>query len=109
MRDRDFLTARVKENYQNFMIREKKIAYTDSGIARLENVLTSTLDRYIETETQANILQKDNPYVISFPKRADASFADVANRIYNGGFTAYLAGGIQIVVILGSLTYEAES
>jgi len=109
MRDRDFLTARVKENYQNFMIREKKIAYTDSGIARLKNVLTSTLDRYIETETQANILQKDNPYVISFPDRSSVSFSDVANRIYNGGFTAYLAGGIQIVVILGSLTYEAES
>jgi hypothetical protein len=109
IRDRDFLTARVSENYQNFMIREGKIAYTDSGIARLKNVLSSTLDRYIETETQANILQKDNPYVITFPSRADSSFADVASRIYNGGFTAYLAGGIQIVVILGSLTYEAES
>ena len=109
MRDRDFLTARVKEAYQNFMIREGKVAYTDSGIARLENVLSSTLDRYIETETQANILQKDNPYVITFPSRADSSFADVASRIYNGGFTAYLAGGIQIVVVLGSLTYEAES
>ena len=109
MRDRDFLTARVKEAYQNFMIREGKVAYTDSGIARLENVLSSTLDRYIETETQANILQKDNPYVITFPERSGVSFADVASQIYNGGFTAYLAGGIQIVVVLGSLTYEAES
>lgn len=109
IRDRDFLTARSREVYQNFLINKRKIAYTDSGISMLRNVLTSTLDRYVETDTQANILQKDNPYVLDFPTRSEVSFADVANRIYNAGFTAYLAGGIQIVVILGSLTYEAES
>lgn len=109
IRDRDFLAARIRENYQNFLINKRKVAYTDNGIAMLRNVLTSTLDRYVETESQANILQQNNPYIITFPTRNEVSFGDVASRIFNGSFTAYLAGGIQIVGILGSLTYEAES
>jgi hypothetical protein len=109
IRDRDFLAVRIRENYQNFLINKRKVAYTDNGIAMLRNVLTSTLDRYVETDSEPNILQQNKPYVIDFSTRNGVSFSDVASRIFNGGFTAYLAGGIQIVAILGSLTYEAES
>lgn len=109
IRNRDFLEARITENYQNFLINTPVVPYTDSGIGRVQNVLESTLDRYVETETQPNILQMEQPYVISFPRRADVSFGDVAAQDFSGSFVAYLSGAMQTIRITGSLTYQAQS
>lgn len=109
IRNRDFLVARITEAYQNFLINSKVVPYTDIGIARTQTVLSSTLNRYVETEAQPNILQAKNPYIINFPRRKDVSFGDVAARVFNGAFTAYLAGALQVVEISGSLNYSAES
>ena len=109
IRNRDFLEARITEAYQNFLINSPVVPYTDAGITKVGNVLTSTLDRYVETEAQPHILQQNNPYVLAFPRRSDVSFSDVADRIFNGAFTAYLSGAIQVVKIQGTLTYEAAS
>ncbi len=109
VRNRDFLEARLSENYQNFLINNPVVPYTDSGIVRSENVLTSTLDRYVSTETQPNILQENNPYTTNFPRRRDVSFGDVTAGELRGTFTAFLAGSIRTIEVSGSLTFEAQS
>lgn len=110
IRDRDFLDARLTENLQNLIINKKKIIYTDAGISLIENVITSTLDRYKSRGVIPHILQEDNAYIIDFPKRASIAFGEVAARTFNGSVTMYLAGAIQIIAnINGSLTYEAQS
>lgn len=109
IRNRDFLEARITENYQNLLINSPVIPYTDAGITKVRNNLTSTLNRYVETQVQPNILQENNPYLINFPRRSEVSFADVASRTFSGSFTGFLSGGIQVVKIQGTLTYEAQS
>lgn len=110
IRDRDFLEARLTENLQNLIINQPKIIYTDAGIALIDNVISSTLDRYKARGATPNILQEDNPYKINLPERKDISFGDVAARTFSGEVTMYLAGAIQIIAALnGRLTYEAQS
>jgi len=109
VRNRDFLVARITENYQNLLINKPVIPYTNSGIATVENVLDSTLSRYVETATQPNILQELNPYVITFPRREDVSFGEVASGVISGSFIAYLSGAVREVIIQGSMTYSADS
>ncbi len=109
VRNRDFLEARLSENYQNFLINNAVVPYTDSGIVRSENVLTSTLDRYVSTETQPSILQENNPYTTNFPRRKDVSFGDVTAGELRGTFTAFLAGSIRTIEVSGSLTFQAQS
>lgn len=109
VRNRDFLQARITEAYQNLLINQPVIPATDSGIDTIENVLTSTLDRYVSTKTQPNILQEVGPYVVRFPTRAEMSFSDVANGIFRGEFEAYLAGAFRSIKITGSLTYQTQS
>lgn len=109
IRNRDFLEARLNENFQTFLINKPVVPYTDAGIGSVENTLTSTLDRYVETETQPNILQQNEPYTVAFPRRKDVSFSDVANGIFTGSFVAYLSGAIREIKITGSLTYQTQS
>lgn len=109
IRNRDFLEARITEAYQNFLINEPVVPYTRSGILAVQNILESTLGRYVEAEGQPNILQADNPFKIRFPDRPDVSFGDVAARTFKGDFVAYLSGAIQVIKITGSLTYDAKS
>ena len=76
----------------------------------IDNVISSTLDRYKARGATPNILQEDNPYKINLPERANISFGDVAARTFSGEVTMYLAGAIQIIAALnGRLTYEAQS
>lgn len=109
VRNRDFLTARVTEAYQNLLITRPVIPATNAGIGSIENVFTSTMDRYVETEKQPNILQEDNPYTVNFPRRSEMSFADIAAGIFTGSFEAYLSGAFRSIKISGSLTYQSDS
>lgn len=109
IRDLDFMEARVTENFQTKMINSPKIPITDSGINEMRSVLHSTLDRMVSTPTQVNILQENTPYVSTFPRASEVSFADKANRILNASFVAYLAGAIQVTSITGTLTYDATA
>lgn len=108
VRSRDFLIARITEAYQNFLINSPVVPYTESGIAATYNVLSSELGRYVETETQPNILQRENPFIINFPRRVDISTADVAAGVFMGSFTAFLSGAIREIAITGSLTYQGS-
>jgi hypothetical protein len=105
IRNRDFLEARVQEAINNFLINEPVVPYTNTGIAQVENVVASVLDRYISAEGSPNILAETDPYIMDFPDRKDVSFGDVARGALAGDFVAYLAGSIRRVKITGRLTY----
>lgn len=106
IRNRDFLEARITEAYQNLLINKPVVPYTDAGISTVRSTLTQVLDRYVETDTQPNILEAGKPYTISFKNRIDTDVADVTAREFNGDFVAYLSGAIQIIKITGSLQYR---
>lgn len=106
IRNRDFVAARVTEAYQNLLISSPVVPATNAGIGSIENVLSSTLDRYVETETQPNILEETLPYVISFPRRKDISAADISAGIFKGTFVANLSGAFRSIAITGSMTYK---
>lgn len=108
VRNRDFLKARITEQYQFFMINQPVVPYTQPGIDRLESVLATELNRYVETEKQPHILRKDNPFQIRFPKARDISALTKATRIFSGEFDGYLAGAIQITNITGTLSYGEQ-
>jgi len=106
IRNRDFLVARITEAYQSFFIATPVIPFTDSGINRVKSVLSTELSRYVETETEPNILESGEPYTLNFPTASQITAADKANRLFTANFDAYLAGAIQITKITGSLTYR---
>lgn len=106
---RDLLVARIKESYQAKLINTPKVPYTDSGINSMRSVLVSTLDRYVSTDSQPNILQENNPYRVFFPRANEVSFNDKAERRLEAQFVAYMAGAIHVVEIHGTLTYDAQS
>lgn len=108
IRDRDFLESRTKEALQDLLIRTPKLPYTDAGIARVENALASTYSRYVETQTQPNILQAGTPYIITLPRRKDVAFSDITARSLSGEVVLYLTGSILSITINGSATYNAE-
>lgn len=106
IRNRDFLVARVTEAYQSFFISQPVVPYTDSGINNVKGVLSTELSRYVETETEPNILDRANPFTLNFPRASQVSAADKANRVYSATFDAFLSGAIQIVRITGTLSYN---
>lgn len=109
MRNADFLVSEITANYQSFLINTPVVPYTDSGITRAGNVLESTLDRYVTTETQPNILQERNPYTVTLPDRRNVSQSDVANGLLTIPFVGRLAGSIREITITGNLIFEAQS
>lgn len=107
IRDRDFAVARTTESLQNLLINTPKLPYTDPGIAKVENTLAGTYSRMVETDTQPNILQRDNPYVIDLPRRKNIDIAEITARTLTGKVTLFLSGAILVVNINGSAQYEA--
>lgn len=108
VRNRDFLKARITEQYQFFFINQPVVPYTQPGIDRAESVLATELNRYVETEKQPHILRKDVPFEIRFPKAKDISALTKATRIFTGEFDGYLSGAIQIAKINGTLSYGEQ-
>lgn len=106
IRNRDFLVARITEAYQSFFIGSPIVPYTDSGINRVKGVLSSELAKYVETDTQPNILELANPFTLSFPRSSEVSATDKAARLYQASFSAFLSGAIQVTKITGTLSYN---
>lgn len=106
IRNKDFMTARLTENLQTMQINAPVLTFSDFGIAKVESVMRSTLDRMVETEQSPNILQAGNPYELFIPAANEVSFADKAAGVLNIEFVAYLAGAIEVVKVTGKLTYD---
>lgn len=110
VRFRDWLTDYIQKSMSSLMIRQKKVPYTNGGIALLVNSLRASLRQGQivggiapdEVDSEGNTVPG---FIIQYPNAADVPFDQKAQRVLNMSFTALLAGAIQLVKINGNLTY----
>lgn len=110
VRFRDWLTDYIQKSMASLMVRQKKVPYTNAGIALLVNSLRASLRQGQiaggispdEVDSEGNTVPG---FIIQYPNAADVPFDQKAQRVLNMSFTALLAGAIQLVKINGNLTY----
>ncbi|MCP1112841.1 DUF3383 domain-containing protein [Enterobacter bugandensis] len=113
VRFRDWLVDTIQKNMASLMIRQKKVPYTNGGIALIVNNLNGSL---IQGQQAGGIApdERDSEgntipgFRITYPNAADVSADIKATRTLYIEFVALLAGAIQVVEITGSLTYSYE-
>ncbi|WP_435952740.1 DUF3383 family protein [Dryocola sp. BD626] len=113
VRFRDWLVDTIQKNIASLMIRQKKVPYTNGGIALIVNNLNGSL---IQGQQAGGIApdERDSDgntvpgFRITYPNAADVSADIKATRTLYIEFVALLAGAIQMVQIDGSLTYSYE-
>ena len=112
IRLRDWIQADMQTNILNLLKTNKKIPFTSSGIARVENVMSATLQRAQrnggvcpdEYDSDGNQIPG---YTVMVPAVSEITAAMKAARTLSDcKFEAFLAGAIHIVKIFGSLTYS---
>lgn len=97
-----WIRFRLEEALQRLAISEKKIPYTDRGIAMLVGETEKVLSRAVDQG-----IIEDGQYKIDYRKRKDVPFNDVALRKYDYiVWTAMLQGAIHQGQISGVVTYE---
>jgi hypothetical protein len=100
IRNIDFLQARIEEGLMSLLLEKDIIPMTNAGISIVDNRLKSRLDEY---GVKQQILVPGS-VVTSFPKRSAISQANRDDRILpDGTFTAELQGGINRVVVRGTV------
>lgn len=113
VRFRDWLIDNIQKNMASLMIRQKKVPYTNGGIALIVNNLNGSLTQGQqaggiapdEIDSDGNTIPG---FRITHPNAADVSADIKASRTLYVEFVALLAGAIQLVEIAGSLTYSYE-
>ncbi|HFK7186596.1 TPA: DUF3383 family protein [Serratia odorifera] len=113
VRFRDWLIDTIQKNMASLMIRQKKVPYTNGGIALIVNSLRGSL---IQGQQAGGIAPDEQNadgdtvpgFRITYPNAADVSADIKATRTLYIEFVALLAGAIQLVEITGSLTYSYE-
>lgn len=113
VRFRDWLTDNIQKNMSSLMIRQKKIPYTNGGIALIVNSLRGSLIEGqnaggIAPDEQNSLGEAVPGFRITYPNAADVSADIKASRTLYIDFSALLAGAIQLTEITGSLTYSYE-
>ena len=100
IRFRDWLQIRMQERLVAlFTGTDEKTPYSDAGIARVEGQVRAQLQDGVDVGGLSL------PFTVTVPKAASANPTDRANRILrNVKFTAPLAGAIQKIYIVGTLT-----
>jgi len=100
IRNIDFLQARTEEGLMSLLLEKDIIPFSNAGITMVDNRLRSRLDEY-------GVKQKilvEGSVVTSFPKRSEVSQTDRDDRLLpDGTFTAELQGGINKVVLRGTV------
>lgn len=111
IRFKDWLLNKIQIEVFNFMLKNEKVAFNDSGITGIQNVIESVLsaaqrtggideDRYDEDENL------ERGYIVTAPKSSSISVTEKRNRKLTGiSFIARLAGAIHEVTIQGTLVY----
>ncbi len=111
LRFRDWLLNKIQIEVFDYITKNKKIPYNDSGITGIHNILNSILadaqetggidmDRYNGDEVA------EKGYEVIVPRSAEISADDKKNRRLPGiKFTARLTGAIHFVGIKGTLVY----
>jgi len=101
VRNIDFLQARVEEGLLSLLLEKDIIPYTNGGITIVDNRLKSRLDQY---GVKQGILVEGS-VVTYFPKRSETTQANRDDRLLpSGTFTAELSGGINTVVVRGTVS-----
>lgn len=101
VRNIDFLQTRIEEGLLNLFLETDIIYMTNAGISMFESRLQGLLETY---GVQQGILVEGS-IVVSFPKRSDISSTDRDDRLLpDGTFTAQLTGGINKVIIRGTVS-----
>ncbi len=98
IRFRDWLEANIAADVYVVLAQNKKLPFTDSGIAAVQAIILARLNAGVAVGGLSN-----NPKpVVTVPLAANVSTGDKAARTLTGvGFTATLAGAIQAASISG--------
>jgi len=100
IRNIDFLQARTEEGLMSLLLEKDIIPFTNAGITIVDTRLKSRLDEY---GVKQGILVEGS-IITSFPKRSEVSQSDRDDRLLpDGTFTAELQGGINKVVVRGTV------
>ncbi len=111
IRFRDWLINQIQIRVFNFIVKNQKVPYNDSGITGIQNILEAVLseaqeaggidqNRYNEDE------ELEKGYEVIVPRSSDISTIDKKQRKLTGvSFVARLAGAIHEVAIRGTLVY----
>jgi len=101
---KDYIVSNIVYQGQKLLNSSKKLAFDNTGISQLENVVMGVLaDAYANGIIATN--EDGTPaYSTDFASRAETSDSDRATRTYNGGkFTFDLAGAIHNATINGTI------
>lgn len=97
----DWLYANIQEEVFGMLNREKKVPFTDDGVAQIESCIRSVLKRGVN----AGGLAKSPAFNVIVPLVADVSTLDKAARLLPDiTFSATLAGAIHELEITGTVS-----
>jgi len=104
----DWVEARITEEVYGLLVNQKKVPYTDGGIAAVEAEITGVLQQG-QSPAYGGIAPDDGSggpgFTVTVPAVADISTDDKAARVLNNvTFTAILSGAINEVNIEGAVT-----
>jgi len=97
----DWIQVNMTVDLFTLLVNLPKIAFDSKGIGAIKGTIQNTL----LIAQNMGILSKDVPAVVFVPDLADVPPADKGNRVLNGvTFTGVLAGAIQKINVLGTVT-----
>lgn len=97
----DWLQARIQERVYAKLVQNKKIPFTDAGVAVIENEVRAQLKQAVSV----GLLAASPEFTVTVPKVVDVSPADKALRYLPGiTFAATLAGAIHKTQIRGTVS-----
>ncbi len=97
----DWLQARIQERVYAKLVQNKKIPFTDAGVAIIENEVRAQLKQGVAV----GLLAANPEFTVTVPKVVDVSPADKALRYLPGiTFAATLAGAIHKTQIRGTVS-----
>ena len=97
----DWLTSVVQTNVYNVLLANPKVPYTDAGITAIQGAIEQALTQGVNQNFIVS-----NSYEVFVPLASSVSSTDKVNRVLNNvSFQAVLAGAIQAVNIVGTLSF----
>lgn len=101
----DYVKFSIENGVQTLLSTQDKVPYDDTGIAQIESVVRTVLQRAWQQGIIATV-DSVGQYGTSFLTRAETDAADRASREYNGGtFWFDLAGAIHKTTIRGVVRF----
>lgn len=103
---KDYVITSIEYAIQKLLNNAPKISYDDNGIAQLESVVKTVLQRAFNQGIIAADSDGIGLYSTNFLSRSDVDAADRAARTYNDGtFSFELAGAIHQTTIRGTIKF----